>query len=63
MARYGVSITKLLTTAGPDALVSELAAGIDPARHGKVLLHFYPFGGLARTAQWVRDFSGVVAAR
>ena len=60
MAKYGVSITKLLTTARPDALVSELAAGIDPARHGEVFLHFYPFGGLARTAQWVRDFSGTV---
>jgi methylenetetrahydrofolate reductase (NADPH) len=58
-----VSITRLLNTAGPEALISELAAGLDPARHGEVLLHFYPFGGLARTAQWVRDFSASVAAR
>jgi methylenetetrahydrofolate reductase (NADPH) len=63
MAKYGVSITRLLNTAGPEALISELAAGLDPARHGEVLLHFYPFGGLARTAQWVRDFSASVAAR
>jgi methylenetetrahydrofolate reductase (NADPH) len=63
MAKYGVSITKLLNTAGPDALISELAAGIEPARHGDVFLHFYPFGGLARTARWVRDFSASRATR
>ena len=63
MAKYGVSITRLLSTAGPDALISELAASLDPAQHGEVFLHFYPFGGLARTAQWVRNFSLGVAAR
>ena len=63
MAKYGVSITRLLNTAGPDALISELAASIDPARHGEVSLHFYPFGGLARTAQWARDLAASAAAR
>jgi methylenetetrahydrofolate reductase (NADPH) len=63
MAKYGVSITRLLNTAGPDALISELAASIDPARHGEVFLHFYPFGGLAKTVRWARDFSASVAAR
>jgi methylenetetrahydrofolate reductase (NADH) len=63
MAKYGVSITKLLTTAGPDALITELAGGIDPAQHGEVFLHVYPFGGLAKSAQWVRDFAAGLAAR
>jgi len=63
MTKYGVSITKLLTTAGPDELISELAGSIDPAKHGEVLLHLYPFGGLARTAQWARDFSASISAR
>ena len=63
MAKYGVSITRLLNTAGPDALISELAAGLEPARHGKVFLHFCPFGGLAKSAQWVRDFSANGVAR
>jgi methylenetetrahydrofolate reductase (NADPH) len=63
MAKYGVSLTQLLNTAGPDALVSELAGSIDPAKHGEVFLHFYPFGGLAKTAQWVRDFSAGLGAR
>jgi methylenetetrahydrofolate reductase (NADH) len=57
MAKYGVSITRLLNTAGPDALISELAGSLDPAKHGEVFIHFYPFGGLAKTAQWARDFS------
>jgi methylenetetrahydrofolate reductase (NADH) len=57
MSKYGASITRLLTTAGPDALIKDLALGLDPARHGEVLLHFYPFGGLKTTAEWVRDFA------
>lgn len=56
MNKYGTSILNLLNTAGPDPLVKEMAAGIDPAVHGEVLLHFYPFGGLAKTAQWATDF-------
>jgi methylenetetrahydrofolate reductase (NADH) len=56
MKKYGMSITKLLTTAGPDRLIEDLAAGLDPKKHGEVLLHFYPFGGLRATAEWVRDF-------
>jgi methylenetetrahydrofolate reductase (NADPH) len=56
MSKYGVSITKLLTTAGPDALIHEIARGFDPAKHGDMRLHFYPFGGLKATAEWVRDF-------
>jgi methylenetetrahydrofolate reductase (NADPH) len=59
MSKYGASITKLLTTAGPDELVKDLALGLDPVRHGDVHLHFYPFGGLKATAQWVRDFRRV----
>ncbi|RYE01099.1 MAG: methylenetetrahydrofolate reductase [Sphingomonadales bacterium] len=56
MAKYGLSVTRLLSNAGPDRLIEELAARFDPARHGEVLLHFYPFGGLRATAEWVRDF-------
>lgn len=63
MAKYGVSITKLLNTAGPDAIITELAGSLDPARHGKVFLHLYPFGGLARTALWARHFSAGIPSR
>jgi len=56
MAKYGVSITKLLTTAGPDKLIEDFARRLDPERHGDVLFHLYPFGGLETTARWVQEF-------
>lgn len=56
MKKYGMSITRLLTTAGPDKLIKDLAAGLEPEQHGEVLLHFYPFGGLRTTAEWIRDY-------
>jgi methylenetetrahydrofolate reductase (NADPH) len=56
LQKYGISIAKVLSTAGPDQIVQDYAAGLDPAKHGDVLLHFYPFGGLRATAEWVRDF-------
>jgi methylenetetrahydrofolate reductase (NADPH) len=56
MKKYGVSLSKLLSTAGPDTLIRDYASRLDPARHGEVLLHFYPFGGLRATAEWIRDF-------
>jgi methylenetetrahydrofolate reductase (NADPH) len=52
MAKYGASITKLLSPAGPERLIQELATSIDPNIHGQVHLHFYPFGGLKKTAEW-----------
>jgi methylenetetrahydrofolate reductase (NADPH) len=56
MSKYGTSIFNLLNTAGPDPLVKEMAGALDPAKHGEVMLHFYPFGGLKKTAEWVADF-------
>lgn len=56
MAKYGLSLTRLLGSAGPDALIAELANGLDARAHGDVGLHFYPFGGLARTAGWMDEF-------
>jgi methylenetetrahydrofolate reductase (NADPH) len=55
LAKYGISITKLIGTAGPDKLVDALAAGLGP-EHGRVRLHFYPFGGLVRTVAWINDY-------
>jgi methylenetetrahydrofolate reductase (NADPH) len=56
MRKYGPSITRLLGTAGPDPILAELANGLDPAAHGDVSLHFYPFGGFAKTAEWITDY-------
>ena len=52
LAKYGISLSRLLGAAGPDRLVGDIAAGLRPG-HGPVRLHFYPFGGLARTAEWI----------
>lgn len=59
MAKYGLSLTQLLGSAGPGPLVEELAERLIPEVHGDVRLHFYPFGGLERTAQWIADFRQV----
>jgi methylenetetrahydrofolate reductase (NADPH) len=53
--KYGLSLTNLVGSAGPDRFVRDLAAGLDPGEHGMVRLHFYTFGGLAATATWIRD--------
>ncbi|MCM3687024.1 MULTISPECIES: methylenetetrahydrofolate reductase [Kocuria] len=55
--KYGFSLTNLLGTAGPDRFLHDLAAGHDPSVHGQVQLHFYTFGGLRATAEWVRGFA------
>lgn len=56
MSKYGLSLTKLLNTAGPDPLILELAQGLDTADLGKVHLHFYAFGGFTKTIDWVTRF-------
>jgi methylenetetrahydrofolate reductase (NADPH) len=54
--KYGLSLTSLASTAGPDRFLRDLGARYRPDRHGRVKLHFYPFGGLAATAQWIDQF-------
>jgi len=61
--KYGFSLTNLMGDAGPDRFVNDLAAvlaqeaaGQDQHLHPQVGLHFYTFGGLLATADWVRHF-------
>lgn len=54
--KYGLSLTNLMGSAGPDRFLGALADGYDPDRHGELRLHFYTFGGLATTAQWIAAF-------
>nr|WP_188666102.1 methylenetetrahydrofolate reductase [Tersicoccus solisilvae] len=64
--KYGFSLTNLMGEAGPDRFVDDLAAtlaertpgtGLDhPDKPGGVGLHFYTFGGLGATADWVHRF-------
>jgi methylenetetrahydrofolate reductase (NADPH) len=55
--KYGFSLTSLMGSAGPDKLIAALASGFDPARHGRVQLHFYTFGGIHATSQWIQEFT------
>ncbi|GAA3547301.1 methylenetetrahydrofolate reductase [Amycolatopsis ultiminotia] len=55
--KYGFSITNLMGTAGPDRFLRDLALRWDPARHGEVRIHFYSFGGVAATVEWIADFT------
>ncbi|GHE00957.1 methylenetetrahydrofolate reductase [Streptomyces alanosinicus] len=54
--KYGFSLTNLMGTTGPDRFLHALAHRYDPERHGAVKVHFYTFGGLRRTAEWISGF-------
>ena len=56
LKKYGISVTNLLGTAGPDKLVDAFAAKLGD-EHGKVRLHFYPFGGMVKTVEWIADYN------
>jgi methylenetetrahydrofolate reductase (NADPH) len=55
MKKYGVSITNLIGRAGPDKLVESLRTGLGE-KHGRVRLHFYPFGALTASAEWINEY-------
>jgi methylenetetrahydrofolate reductase (NADPH) len=54
--KYGLSLTDLMGTAGPGRFLSALATDHHPGRHGEVKLHFYTFGGLRATSDWITDY-------
>lgn len=56
VAKYGISITKILGVAGPEPFIQSLASQLQPEVHGRVSLHFYTFGSLSRTVNWVHDY-------
>lgn len=54
--KYGFSLTNLMGTAGPERFVSDLSSLLAERDRGEVTLHFYTFGGLLATADWVREY-------
>jgi methylenetetrahydrofolate reductase (NADPH) len=56
MKKYGISITNLIGSAGPDKLVDSLDAKLNEGEHGRVRLHFYPFGALTASAEWINKY-------
>ncbi|WP_336982212.1 methylenetetrahydrofolate reductase [Altererythrobacter fulvus] len=56
MKKYGVSLTNLIGSAGPDKLVNSLDKGLTEEA-GRVRLHFYPFGALTASADWINGYA------
>lgn len=52
MSRFGLSLTRLLSSAGPDRLHADLARAIAAEPLGSVAVHIFPFGGLTRMVEW-----------
>ncbi len=48
----GASLARLLTESGPDPVIKDLATSAAFETLGPIGLHLFPFGGLARTAEW-----------
>ena len=59
--KYGFSITNLLGTAGPETMIRDLENGLGPDA-GDVALHFYTFGGMSATAEWIAQHGGRTSA-
>jgi methylenetetrahydrofolate reductase (NADPH) len=55
LARYGISIGRLLGTAGPEVFVDRLVSGLSDA-HGLVSPHLFPFGGIAPSLDWMEQY-------
>ena len=53
LVRNGASIGRLLTDTGPDSVIRSLVLADVAGSFGPVRPHFFPFGGLERTARWV----------
>ena len=56
--KYGFALTNLMGTAGPEQFIDDLSALLagDPDS-GDVALHFYTFGGLLATSEWVQGYA------
>jgi len=55
MKKYGISLTNLIGSAGPDKLVDSLDRKLSDEA-GRVRLHFYPFGALKASAEWINQY-------
>jgi len=60
--KYGFSLTNLMGTAGPEKFIGQLAEKLGP-EHGDVGLHYYAFGGLKATAEWIQSFQTKIAGK
>ncbi|SLK09064.1 methylenetetrahydrofolate reductase (NADPH) [Novosphingobium mathurense] len=56
LAKYGISLGRLIGPAGPEKFLDALGRDLGP-EHGAVRLHFYPFGGVAKTVDWITAYA------
>lgn len=56
MKKYGISLTNLIGSAGPDKLVNSIHEKLNAEEHGRVRLHLYPFGALTASAEWINKY-------
>ena len=55
LKKYGLSLTNLIGSAGPDNFIRDLANALELEDGlGDVNLHYYTFGGIDTTAKWVK---------
>jgi methylenetetrahydrofolate reductase (NADPH) len=54
--KYGFSLANLVGTAGPERIFDRRAAGRHPPGPGAGAAHFYTFGGVEATSQWVHNY-------
>ena len=56
MQRNAARVTRLAVDASPDEVVFDLARALPALPANRVeCFHFFPFGGLAKTARWIRS--------
>lgn len=56
--KYGFSLTNLMGSAGPEKFLRDLADDAAASDYqGAVGVHFYTFGGMAKTADWAQEFT------
>lgn len=62
VGKYGFSLANLVSRVGPDRFMDRLANRMAGHDLGAVLLHLYPFGGIADTVAWAARAAGRQAA-
>lgn len=61
VAKYGLSLSRLLGSAGPDRFLAALQDGLSAQDLGAVHLHVFPFGGFAPFAAWLEGAAAPLA--
>jgi methylenetetrahydrofolate reductase (NADPH) len=58
LQKYGSSIARILSTAGPETFIDDFGLRLKPDVHGDVKLHLFPFGRIGTTAEWAHKYLG-----